>query len=159
MTRRDSLVIPLGFMLEVVWPDQARWLGLIGRTHLTPLELDLVHAPSRADITAPWKFLEECFDIGWADPAGTAGDHLAERHAFALHFARPEAINCAENLTVDSDDAWFLAQTSLSNQLLTLGRSLRPALTAPVIKLPPAPMPVAVVPVARPSTKVLAEAA
>src|SRR5437667_12259082 len=32
MTRADAPVIPLGCMLEAAWPDQARWLGLIGRT-------------------------------------------------------------------------------------------------------------------------------
>ena len=159
MTRKSGLIIPLGFLLEVTWENQARWLGMIGRTHLTPIEADLVHGPSKQELENPWKFLADSFDSVCEEPWGTACDHLANRYAWALNFSRPEPTSAADTLTVETDDAWIIAQNHLSGDLLIRGRTLRPAAIAPVIQFPqpiPAPVPV---PATRPSTKVSALAA
>ena len=65
MTRADAPVIPLGYMVEAAWPEQARWLGMIGRTRLTPFELEHVSLATWPDLRAPFGMLTTLFDHGW----------------------------------------------------------------------------------------------
>jgi hypothetical protein len=64
----------LGFMFEGVWPAQARWLGLIGRLKLTPLELELVNTLTWPELSRPFEMLKAIFEHGWAAEWGHAGD-------------------------------------------------------------------------------------
>jgi hypothetical protein len=81
MTRGGSPSIPLGYLLEGVWDDSTRWLGLVGRTKLTPAELQAVNLTTWPDLAEPFQFLSDQFDNGWAADWGDAG--LALEKAWA----------------------------------------------------------------------------
>jgi hypothetical protein len=64
MTKGGSPEIPLGYMLEAAWLDQARWLGLIGRTRLTTQELKRVNLHTWPELEKPFSLLSRLFDQG-----------------------------------------------------------------------------------------------
>jgi hypothetical protein len=76
MTRANAPLIPLGFVLEATWPEQARWLGLIGRTRLTEPELDKINRATWPELQTPFGLLNKMFEQGWDSAWGEAGTIL-----------------------------------------------------------------------------------
>jgi hypothetical protein len=134
MTRADASVLPLGFMLEAAWPDQARWLGLIGRTRLTPLELDRVNLTTWPDLRAPFNMLDKLFDQGWQSEWGGAGVTIQKqwsRSAFAIDIDDYPL----KTFSADTAEAWASTCEALCASLNALHVRLAPVLVAPLIPL------------------------
>ena len=103
MTRGDAPVIPLGYMVEGAWLDRARWLGLIGRTRLTPLEPNTVDLTSWAQLESPYDLLNSFFDRGWAATWGEAGSIIQQ-----------EWLRSALQITIDDYSSTMQALTVTS---------------------------------------------
>lgn len=136
MTRGDAPVVPLAFMLEGVWPGEARWLGLIGRTQLTPLELDRINLTTWPDLAQPFKFLSGLFTHGWNADEGEAGAAVfsAWRRS-AVDIAVKDYEDPLRNKNVNFKDAPDEACNALLGELGKLVPRLRPVLIAPVVPI------------------------
>jgi hypothetical protein len=129
MTRAEAPVLPLGFMLEAAWPDQARWLGLIGRTSLTRAELDCVNLTTWPELRAPFDLLDGLFDKGWEAKWGHADEAIRSewsRSAFAIHTDQ----HPLSTLSAETAEAWTSTCDVLCTQLNALRVRLVPSLVA-----------------------------
>jgi hypothetical protein len=138
MTRADAPVIPIGFMLEAAWPEQARWLGLIGRTRLTPLELDRVNSTTWPELHAPFDMLDKLFDHGWAAEWGDAGSSMQKqwsRSSFSIETSE----HPLTTLSAETAEAWTASSNALCAQLNALHLRLAPVLVAKPVPLRPPP--------------------
>ncbi len=147
MTRADAPVIPLGYMLEAAWPDRARWLGLVGRTRLTPLELDRINLTTWPDLHAPFRLLADLFEQGWKSPWGEAGAAVQSgwsRSAFAIDTNE----HSLDTMSAGSAEEWTATCDQLCVQLNELHVRLAPVLVAKPARLltlkPTKPVPAAV---------------
>lgn len=94
LTRGNAPLIPLGFLLEAAWIDQARWLGLIGRTTLIRPERDLINFATWPELEKPFVLLERLFDRGWDVDWGEAGSAVQAdwcRSALSINVADASA--------------------------------------------------------------------
>src|SRR5581483_3803507 len=127
LTQANTPQIPLGYMLEAVWPDQARWLGLIGRTELVPHELKLVNLATWPEMSKPFGLLDRTFDASWENEWGQAGETLRR-----LWFRSPLLVETAArnemlvDMDIDSDAAWAITVNLLAECLSALGQHIRP---------------------------------
>lgn len=127
MTKSSASVIPLGYMLEAVWPDEARWLGLIGRTKLMGHELELVNLATWPDLEKPFTFLDKVFDQGWGGEWGNAGV-IAQ----SVWLRSPLLVVIDDNddllkeAEIDSEAGWTSVTDMLAARLTMLGQKLRP---------------------------------
>jgi hypothetical protein len=136
MTRGDAPVIPLGFMLEAAWPDKARWLGLISRTRLTPLELDAINLTSWPQLESPYGLLNSFFDKGWAATWGEAGSTIqSEWMRSSMQITIDDNSATLLTLTPDSSVAWTATCNTMSAHLEALRAHLVPSIKAPVVGL------------------------
>ena len=76
---RDGLVVPLGFVAEVV-SDEGRALGIIARPELTKKELEQVGELSRRLLEHPFDYLGELFKEAWDNAPGKSLAYLADQH-------------------------------------------------------------------------------
>lgn len=126
---RAAPVIPLGYMLEGVWDDETRWLGLVGRTKLTPAELQRVNLTTWPDLTEPFEFLSKQFEAGWGARWGDAGS--AVEHAWARSALVVEVSDAARLLGDANVD--FRADQQAAGQLLIGKLSTFIPMLAPII--------------------------
>ena len=133
LTRGGASAIPLGCMLEAAWLDEARWLGLIGRTRLTLPEVGLVNLATWPELSNPFDLLlNRLFEQGWAAPDGSAGATIESELGRSSIFVRTEDASAFLNdFRIDADDAWLATTNSLSARLTLLGKELVP------LKIPP----------------------
>ena len=86
---QDGLVIPLGYVIEVLLPD-LHGLGMIARTRLTPDELLKVGEIGQRLVANPFDHLSNLLDEAWNEAApGEVLDQLAQCHVHSLNFASP----------------------------------------------------------------------
>lgn len=132
MTKVGALEIPLGFMLEATWPKQARWLGLIGRTRLTPTEIAAVNLLTWPELEKPFDLLGRAFDRGWEGGWGEAWSV-----AQGLWSRSPVVVRTTDHdewlldATINTENAWTLTTEMLSNRLSLLGQRLIPPKPVP----------------------------
>lgn len=136
MTRGEAGAdIPLGFMLEAVWPNRARWLGLIGRRRLTNWERGAINLQTWPELENPFQFLEQLFERGWSAPWSEAGHTIRDawfRSALSVSIDDDSASLKMES--VSDDAAWVATTSALDARLTALG-----LLLAPIRILPPPP--------------------
>jgi hypothetical protein len=133
LTQGGQPKIPLGFMLEAVWPEQARWLGVIGRDHLMPFELDLIGKLVRPMFaTRPFDVPSQILSAGWRDPWGKAGSSWPYMSAIQVEPV-PEA---GEHLTPVEEGDWARGSMHLYGQLLSLRTKLQDAVGDSIKPLP-----------------------
>jgi hypothetical protein len=137
LTRADSLVIPVAYLLDAQWKQgNMRWLGLLFRKRLTPAELDQVNTATWPELTEIEPFMKRLFEDAWRMVDRAAADlgaaALAARysHYSSLLFAR--AGEGPEKLI----DEPVKAFSQLYSHLLGLREQLAPVVTAPVVRLP-----------------------
>jgi hypothetical protein len=138
MTRADAPVIPLGYMLEAAWPEKARWLGLVGRMRLTPLELDRVNKTTWPELHNPFATLADLFEKGWDAQWGEAGTVIQNgwsRSAFSVETSEHQI---GPALSAESAEAWGGTCNLLCAELNALRVKLAPTLIAQPIRLQPA---------------------
>lgn len=128
MTRPNAPEIPLGFMLEAVWPDEARWLGLIGRTRLSVAESALINIATWPELKKPFSLLDRMFDQGWGaqwGEAGTATAALWARSSMIMDTQQQDEL--LAQASIESESAWAAATALLERQLSLLGDQLNPS--------------------------------
>ncbi len=146
MTRADAPVIPLGFILEAAWPDQARWLGLIGRTRLTRPELDKINLTTWPDLCAPFALLDSLFEKGWQSAWGEAGYSIQKDWSRSAFSVKTDDYPAVGTLTADTSEEWTATSDVLCTQLNALHVKLGPILIARPIPPRASPAP----PITRP---------
>ncbi|HEX3430802.1 MAG TPA: hypothetical protein VHT03_07940 [Rhizomicrobium sp.] len=160
MTRGDAPVIPFARILECVWPDVLRWVGLIGRTRLMPLELDAINLETWPEFREPHALLSRLWDEGWNAEWGLAGAALETvwgRSALSV-VTEPLAGLLPDCNHSDADAALIEAHPILWARMLAEENHLKPKLIAPVTEMR-LRQPTRVQPTAARSETALAEAA
>jgi len=138
LTRADSVVIPLAYLLEAEWAESARWLGMVFKKRLTVLErdkLDLLTWPELLAGDSLEPFMRQLFDRAWkakSDAVALRSEQLARTYprVSALHFA-PQPFDA-----IGKYDP-VKSFTGMYEHLMGLKKSLPPALIAPVVPLHP----------------------
>lgn len=142
MTRAGAPVLPLGFMLEAAWPAQARWLGLIGRTRLTPFELAQVNLTTWPALRMPFGMLDQLFEQGWASEWGQASQSIQKTWSRSALTIMTDEYPLT-TLSAETAEAWASTCDVLCTHLNALHVKLVPALVAEPMQIFQAP-PVAV---------------
>jgi hypothetical protein len=140
MTRPGALEIPLGFMLEATWHEQARWLGLIGRTGLTGYETSAVNLFAWAEMACPFDMLSQMFDQGWAAEWGGAGLTAASTWSRSPLIVRiTDHSEMLNDLAIDTNATWAITSGILASRLSLLGHKLTPSKPPKRKPIQPAP--------------------
>jgi hypothetical protein len=139
-----SAVVPtinLGYMLETALEDGFRFLGLVSRKSLTPLELDQVDQFTWPELASLDAYMEKVFQHAWEHVCGAeigdgrlGSEHVAQGFSTytALHFASEAFDTLKIPITPDVD----ALQEKLYSSLIGLGKKLKPIFTAPVLEFP-----------------------
>jgi len=140
LTRAKAPVIPVGFVLEARWSDDVRWLGMLFRKRLTPVELDTINIETWPEMQALEPFMNRLFDEVWDQDIDSdltevpmlGSDLIAKSYGMhsSLHFAcdLPGVTLNNEN----PEDSFSV----LYGKLLGLHVNLTPVMTAAVVPLP-----------------------
>ncbi len=139
-TKETAAAIPLGFMIEATWPDQIRWLGLIGRTRLTVGEIHRVNLLTWPELEKPFDMLGRLFDKGWAAGWGEAGAAIAQDWASsALRVSTIDKHGLLDGSRIETDVEWATTVVMLDAHLTSLGLQLSPIIepTAPLPRRKP----------------------
>jgi hypothetical protein len=138
MAKPGAPEIPLGYLIEAIWPDEARWLGLIGRTQLNTDEMDAANLLTWPELNKPFDLLKRLFNRAWKAKWGAAATN-----AQALWPRSPLLICTRDNpmllaeTTIETDAQWTATSGKLVTELSTLGESLSHSL--PPYSLPTLP--------------------
>lgn len=125
MAKIGAPKIPLGVYLEVVWPQNGRWFGLIGRDRLSDHERRLLSASDFPELTAPWEFLRGEFEAAWRDSVGQSLANLASKYQWALNISYPISYDLGK--LYEPEDSFERLAEKLSAHLNTFQKSeLRP---------------------------------
>lgn len=126
MTSPAALEIPLGFMLEAVWPDQARWLGLIGRPRLNAAEIGAVNLATWPELEKPFDLLGKVFNLCWEGGWGEAGivaQRLWARSSLIVR-TTDQTNKLLPSAQTDTESGWTDTSNMLMANLSSLGESL-----------------------------------
>jgi hypothetical protein len=133
VSRTSALKIPVGFMREAFFDENSRFLGLIFRASLTPLEIDLVNLKTWPEMSSLEGFMDKLFDDVWEADAnivdGTFGSFASARRyggQSALSFAKIEVDECR------AKSAAHMIK-HLIDSLDVFEDQLEPALQAPIL--------------------------
>lgn len=161
MTRADAPVIPFARILECVWPDAIRWLGLIGRTRLTPLELEVINLETWPEFREPHPLLAKIWDKGWSADWGGAGELLQREWSRTALGVSTESLSglLPDTNHTDIADALREAHPILWTHMIAEAEHLRPIIKAPVLRFPAPAQPAKPLPTAARSETAVAEAA
>jgi hypothetical protein len=134
-TRADAPVIPLGVLRESCVADDGRFLGLIFRPKLTPLECDKMNFATWPELSEDRleSFMNSLFEKAWAHSCEAAdgklgADRIAKQFSqhSALAFVSADARECkAAN--------WQRLQLNLHESLFDHEDWLAPTLNAPIM--------------------------
>lgn len=139
LSRSDKHVLPLGYVLEARWSDDVRWLGMLFRRRLSPLELEHVDLETWHELKDLEPFMNGLFENAWSQELGAATQApslgaglVASRYPAhsSLQFNSTEA--AIELGDEDPEDA----MPKLYKCLLGLHDALTPTLVAPVLQIP-----------------------
>jgi hypothetical protein len=132
-----ALTIPLGFLRES-WADNAgRFMGLIFRTRLTPLELDRVNLNTWAELSSDRlePFMDELFDKAWSDSRGAADGQLGAG-ALAANYGAHSALSFVGTEVKECRAAtWQNLRLQLIGAMFSLEDRLSPVLMADVVPI------------------------
>jgi hypothetical protein len=147
LTRAQGPVLPVAYVLEARWNNSVRWLGMLFRKRLTPVELETVDLKTWPEMNGLEPFMTKLFDQVWTQEL-SLGDKSPELGArkLAVNFSMRSSLqfNEAEEKIQLNDDDPEKSFTALYTHLLNLHGKLAPTLQpkAPVVQLPlrkPAP--------------------
>jgi hypothetical protein len=160
LTRASAPVLPLGYLLDAHWDadDQVRWLGLLFRRRLNPLEIDLVNTATWPELQKLEPFMKVIFEKAWAETGdngelGSAKLAFSYPHTSALQFVGEEqAILGLSEDPIESFPHLYLT-------LLNLRSRLTPTIKAPVVPIEHKKRKEKVRPIARPDVELMNQAA
>jgi hypothetical protein len=140
LTRAQGPVLPIGYVLESRWSNNVRWLGMLFRKRLTPIEVDHVDLKTWPEMAGLEPFMTRLFGEVWEQTLGIDGDvpqlgapMLAVNYSMrsSLQFVTDKA-----DLKLSNEDP-EKSFANLYTRLLGLHGALTPTLKAPVVQLPP----------------------
>jgi hypothetical protein len=134
-SKADALVVPLGYLRESSVSGNGRFLGLIFRPTLTPLELDRVNAHTWPELAGDKLegFMNGLFDRAWTDVCDADDDaHGTARlaQAYSGHSALSFVATSAKELKAEN---WNRLQLKLHESLFDFEDALAPSLSAQVL--------------------------
>jgi len=139
LTRAHDPVLPLGYMLEAHWSDGVRWLGMLFRKRLTPLEIERVDTETWPEMNTLHSLMYGLFERAWdSEVSGTVEPPLLGSNAVAMNFTGRSSLHFAgddPSITLNNDDP-KQSFADLYTGLLRLHGALSPQLVAEVHKLP-----------------------
>ena len=140
-TRADAPVIPLGVLRESCVADDGRFLGLIFRPELTPLECDEINFETWPELGEERleSFMNELFEKAWEHSCEAADGALgADRIAkqYSPHSALAFVADAAPEYKAAN---WQRLQLQLHKSLFDYEDWLAPTLIAPVVSMPSRP--------------------
>jgi hypothetical protein len=144
-SKADALAIPLGYLRESSVAENGRFLGLIFRPTLTPLELDRINLNTWPEIAGDQleAFMNALFDRSWVDVCA-ADEGVLGTAKIAASYAGHSALAFVST-TVKEIKAknWMNLQLHLHESLFDFEEFLHPALSAEVLPFnrQAAPMP------------------
>jgi len=143
MTRAGAPVIPVARVLESVWPDTLRWVGLIGRTRFTPVELDHMNLETWSEFSNPRELLARLWDAGWNSAWGETGEAIQKVWARSALMTETTTLPGLLPEATANDPEAILEETDnlLFARIMAEGKHLIPALFAPVVAFAPRPQP------------------
>ena len=131
--------LPLGFMLEAAWPDEARWLGIIGRVSLLPEELGTINLATWPELRTPFSLLDKMFEAGWQAAWGEAGGVANNQNLYSsINVQIEEAGGIIAGTQIESEAAWANTCNLLFQRLVSFREILLPA-AKPILVPMPAP--------------------
>jgi hypothetical protein len=139
LTRSDSKVLPLAFALEARWSNDVRWLGMLFRKRLSPLEGGLVDFGTWPELKDMDKFMENLFETIWQLDLPEDGERpelgsaLIARNYTGYGSLAFVLDDPGIDLRNDDPEQSF---THLYGRLLEQHDRLSPAILAPVIAMP-----------------------
>jgi hypothetical protein len=139
LTRSDSEVLPLAFALEARWSNDVRWLGMLFRKRLEPLETGLVDLETWPELKDPENFLNGLFDKIWRvelledGKKPELGSAAIARNYSTYGSLAFVADDVSVKLSNEDPEESF---TELYDRLLKLHGRLTPTVAAPVVTLP-----------------------
>lgn len=140
LNKANGLQIPLGFLIEGISADQGRFLGLLFRTSLTPLEADRVNVATWPELGRLEEFMTGIFDRAWAtDPLDGAASRLgveALAANFSVHSSLQLNVAPAPRLAASTMAEIDRLEDKLFKHLSDWKQELIPALIAPVVAFP-----------------------
>lgn len=158
-SKADAPAIPLGYLRESSVIGDGRFLGLIFRPTLTPLEVDRVNLNTWPELGNDRleAFMNELFERSWTDVcAAEEGVHGTAKIAgsYAGHSALAFVNTKAKELKAKN---WNALQLSLHRSLFDYEESLAPVFSADV--LPFCKQPLEAIPLDVPGAEIMLKAA
>jgi hypothetical protein len=139
LTRAHDPVLPLAYMLEAYWNNGVRWLGMLFRKRLTPLEIDRVDMETWPEMKELPLFMNGLFERAWnSDVASNRPLPLLGSNSVATNFSGRSSLHFAgdePSITLSNDDP-EQSFADLYTRLLRLHSALSPRLVAEVHPLP-----------------------
>ena len=137
MTRADAPVFPFARVLECVWPNAIRWVGLIGRTRLTPLELDKINLDTWPEFQNPHDLLMKVWDCGWDSTWGDAGWAIQKNGIGSAWRLISKICKASSQSRFQADPDATLTEASpiLLVRMMAERTHLAPTLSAPILPL------------------------
>jgi hypothetical protein len=145
LARVDSPVIPIAYMLEAHWCSGVRWLGMLFRKRLMPLEIERVDLETWPEMKDVAQFMNRLFDRAWTCElsAEQVPPQLGSSYV-ALNYANHSSLRFVTDeprVDLDNEDP-ERSFTDLYKQLLGFHEVLSPRLVAEVhpFRQPKAPI-------------------
>lgn len=139
LMRTHEPVLPVGFVLEARWSNDVRWLGMLFRRQLTPIELDRVDLRTWPEMAKLEPFMADMFEQTWKqEPALNDGPPPLGSNLMALNYAMHGSLQfVSDHVSTDLDnDEPAASMVPLYADLIGLRARLAPTLIAPVVNIP-----------------------
>lgn len=162
LTRAQGPVLPVGYVLEARWNNDVRWLGMLFRKRLMPIELEHVDLKTWPEMQGLEPFMTRLFDEVWEQELGSDGaSPQMGAPIIATNYSMRSSLqfNTADarlDLSNEDPEKSFAA---LYTHLLGLHAALTPMLKAPVVQLPRRPKSAPAEAAERPDVEQLSRAA
>lgn len=151
LTRASAPVCPIGYFVEARWSDDVRWLGVLFRKRLSPIETAHVNYETWPEMKDLKPFMETLFDRAW-DAELPTGEQLPTLGSTVLAgaYGMQSSLQFVEDeldLEISSEDP-EQSFNALYSRLLGLHDRLTPTMSAPIVQMPKRILPTA--PLVRP---------
>jgi hypothetical protein len=139
LTRTQGPVLPVGFVLEARWSNDVRWLGMLFRKRLMPIELDHVDLKTWPEMAKLEPFMNEMFEETWDrdTPLGDGEPPLGSALTASQYGIHGSLQFVSDVAAIDlSNDDPETSMVPLYAHLIGLHGRLAQTLVAPIVPLP-----------------------
>ncbi len=134
-SKADALKIPLGYLRESSVAGNGRFLGLIFRPTLTPLELDRINLHTWPEMACDRLeiFMNELFDRSWGDVCSADEGVIGTAKIAASYTGHSALVFVSTPVKEMKAKSWMNLQLNLHQSLFDFEDELHPSLSAPVV--------------------------